>query len=174
MKRWVLFCGLALLLSVVASAQEPAPKIEVFGGYSYLHVSDTGVSDNLQGGSISACDNLKNWLGVVGDFGVYHGGPSTINGSITSYQVGPKVAFRRMGKWTPFAQVLVGGARLSSGTFSQNVLAATLGGGADYRFKEHISFRALQAEYMLTRFTDANNNNRQNNVRVSAGIVVRF
>jgi opacity protein-like surface antigen len=167
-----------MLFSVAASAQEEAPKIEVFGGYSYLHLSDQGVSDNLNGGSASVSYNLrdwlgKDWLGIVGDFGVYHGGPSSINGRITSYLVGPKVAFRQMGKVTPFAQFLLGGARLSSGSFSENDFAITLGGGADYRLTERWGVRLIQAEYMLTKFTDGGNN-RQNDARISAGVVVRF
>jgi hypothetical protein len=179
MKRWVLFCGLALFFSAAAFAQEETPKVEVFGGYTFLHLGyqgtgNTSLSDNLSGGSVSGCYNLRHWLGVVADFGLYHGGASSINGNITSYQIGPKVAFRRMGKLTPFGQFLVGGARISGvGGYSQNDLAVTFGGGADYRLRQRLSVRVVQAEDMITKFTDGVNN-RQNDVRISAGIVLRF
>lgn len=173
MTRWVLICGLAMLLAAGARAQDEFPKFEVSAGYSYLHVGDTGISDNLNGISASVDYNEKSWIGGVFDFGVYHGGPSTIDGHITSYQFGPRVV-RRGGKFTPFAQLLFGGANLSSGAFSQTSIAASIGGGADYDWKEHLGFRVLQAEYMLTKFNDTTGRDRQGNVRLSVGVVLRF
>ncbi len=71
MKRLALFCGVLLLFAGVASAQD-APKAEVFGGYSFLHVSNDGGSANFNGGTGSLAYNLTPWLGVVGDVGGYH------------------------------------------------------------------------------------------------------
>jgi hypothetical protein len=48
-----------------------------------------------------------------------------------------------------------------------------LGGGLDWNATPHIGVRLIQAEYLLTKFNDGANN-RQNNVRVSAGVVFRF
>ncbi|MGD0955489.1 MAG: hypothetical protein ABR953_01490 [Candidatus Acidiferrales bacterium] len=48
-----------------------------------------------------------------------------------------------------------------------------LGGGLDWNATEHIGVRLIQAEYLLTTFNDGVNN-RQNNARVSAGVVFRF
>jgi len=40
----------------------------------------------------------------------------------------------------------------------------------------HFSIRPAKLDYLLTRFNELNNNNRQsqNNLRVSTGIVFRF
>lgn len=48
-----------------------------------------------------------------------------------------------------------------------------VGGGLDLRVSRHFSVRPVQAEYFLTKIPDGLNN-RQNNFRLSAGIVYRF
>lgn len=174
MKRWALLCGVMLLSGVAVSAQDN-PKVEVFGGYSYVHLSDSSVdlSANANGGSGSVSFNPNNWLGVVGDFGGYEGSQSGSSFNVISYMFGPKVAFRSSGRFTPFVQTLFGGARLSSGGFSENGFAMAIGGGADANLTPHIGVRVIQAEYFLSKINDGGNN-RQNNVRISAGVVFRF
>jgi len=49
----------------------------------------------------------------------------------------------------------------------------TAGGGIDFKVSSHVSIRPVQAEYFLTKIPD-NLNNRQNNLRIGAGIVVRL
>jgi hypothetical protein len=46
----------------------------------------------------------------------------------------------------------------------------TVGGGLDWNATEHIGVRLIQAEYLLTDFVST----RQNNARISAGVVFRF
>jgi peptidoglycan-associated lipoprotein len=175
MKRWVLVCGVLLFSAVAASAQD-YPKAEVFGGYSYLHVSDQGASANFNGGSGSVSYNPNSWLGIVGDFGGYHWSGSGADANVITYMFGPKIAFRS-GKVTPFVQTLFGGGHISGSAFggsgSENAFAMALGGGVDWNATEHIGVRLVQAEYLLTTFNDGANN-RQNNARVSAGVVFRW
>jgi opacity protein-like surface antigen len=165
-----------LLLSAVAASAQDYPKAEVFGGYSFLHVTDQGASANANGGSGSISVNPSNWLGVVADFGGYHGGNDFGNADLYTYMFGPKLAYRT-GKITPFVQALFGGAHLSAGGFggsaSANAFAMALGGGVDWNATPHIGIRVIQAEYLMTKFNDGANN-RQNNARVSAGVVFRF
>jgi hypothetical protein len=73
---------------------------------------------------------------------------------------------------TPFAQVLVGGAR-SIVNSPLNTFAMTAGGGVDVKISEHFEIRPIQAEYFLTQFTN-NTTTRQNNFRYSAGVVFHF
>jgi Outer membrane protein beta-barrel domain len=179
MKRWACLCAVVLLSAVAASAQD-TPKVEVFGGYSYLHssVSGTTFTANLNGGSASVSFNPNSWLGIVGDFGGYHGGVNGlgngINGEVYSYLFGPKATFRT-GKITPFLQTLFGGVHTSSGSFyaSQNAFAMASGGGIDWNASKHLGVRLVQADYLLTTLNDGANS-RQNNVRVSAGVVLRW
>jgi hypothetical protein len=49
----------------------------------------------------------------------------------------------------------------------------TAGGGVDVGVSKHFAIRPAQAEYLLTKFADGNND-RQNNFRFGAGIVLRL
>ena len=49
----------------------------------------------------------------------------------------------------------------------------TSGGGIDRRVSRYFTVRPLQAEYFMTKFPDGANN-RQNNFRFGAGIVLRL
>jgi opacity protein-like surface antigen len=46
----------------------------------------------------------------------------------------------------------------------------TFGGGADITLTRHVSFRAIQVEYLYTHFGGAS----QNNMRLESGLVWRF
>jgi hypothetical protein len=49
----------------------------------------------------------------------------------------------------------------------------TAGGGIDVKISKHFAIRPAQAEYFLTKIPDGLNN-RQNNFRFGAGIMLRF
>lgn len=211
MKRWVLLFGVMLLFAGIASAQEENPKVEVFGGYSYLRLGESWGSSrywtpSTNGGSASVSFNPVRWFGIVGDVGGYTAGtgsevccaPSNfgLHGTIYSYLFGPKVAFRTS-KVTLFAQTLFGGAHVTgysninpeaiirpavaphpdvSAIYRpnpENTFAAAFGGGVDWNATSHIGIRLAQVEYLLTQFADGFTG-RQNNLRVSAGVVFRF
>jgi outer membrane immunogenic protein len=176
MNRWALLCGVMLLFAGAASAQTDSPRVELFGGYSYLHVSVSGTNftASANGGSGSVSLNPNSWLGLVADFGGYTSGKGGFNGTLYSYLFGPKVAYRT-GRFTVFTQALFGGvhASMGSGFGSESAFATALGGGLDWNATEHIGLRLVQAEYVLSELNDGVND-RQNNARVSAGVVVRF
>jgi opacity protein-like surface antigen len=169
--------GLLTALGTPAMAQGLAPKAEVFGGYSYLRESVAGSGFNFNGGSGSLAVNPTNWLGIVGDVGGYHLNESGLGVTLITFMAGPRISFRTGGRMTPFAQALFGGAHVnasfSGSSGSDNAFATALGGGLDYNVGTHIAIRLIQAEYLLTKFNDGLNN-RQNNARISAGIVFRF
>lgn len=192
MKRLALLCGALLLFSGIASAQDDSPKVEAFGGYSYLRVNpgSGAPGENFNGGSGSLAYNLTPMFGIVGDFGGYHWSQSGLglDTNVVSYLFGPKVALRH-GPITPFAQVLFGGAHASfsglnecdtarlhregdcqSFNTSENAFSMALGGGVDWNATTHIGIRFIQAEYLLTRF----GGDSQNNARISTGVVFRF
>jgi opacity protein-like surface antigen len=195
MKRWALLCGVLLLFVGVASAQgTDSPKVEVFGGYSYVRFNPgyNAPGVNFNGGSGSVSYNLTPMIGIVGDFGGYHYSQGGGDVNVVSYLFGPKIAMRR-GPITPFAQALFGGAHGSinagacsgarvrpdttfsgCGTTSENAFAMALGGGVDWNATEHIGVRLIQAEYLLTRFGFGGPTYSQNNARISAGVVFRW
>jgi len=183
--------ALVLLLGLFATAwpmkaQEQASKLEVYGGYYYarfnVNASAAGGAPsetfNGNGGGGQLEYNANHWLGVVGDLAGY-GATSTANGALVggafTYLFGPRVNFR-YGKVTSFAQTLFGGIRTTDGighSGPENNFAMTAGGGIDFKVSKHISVRPVQAEYFMTKIPD-NLNNRQNNLRLGAGVALRL
>jgi len=110
------------------------------------------------------------------------------SGSGYTYLFGPRLSFRKNDRFTPFAQVLFGGVHASAVTLSgctdgncnflpaENKFAMTAGGGLDLKVHHHLAIRIIQAEYLMTSFEDHSTGQsaRQNDMRLSAGIVFRF
>ncbi|MGC2400046.1 MAG: hypothetical protein WA510_09705, partial [Acidobacteriaceae bacterium] len=85
-------------------------------------------------------------------------------------------------KVKPFAQALVGFGHgfnssfpQSSGfiTSSANSFALLAGIGLDVKYRRHLSFRAIQADYGYTRFPNLAGND-QNLLRISSGITIHL
>lgn len=196
--------SMAAAMPYMGGLNNGIPRVELFVGYSYLRAVPTLAAGNrlvwLNGGSTSLALNLNRYLGLVADFGVYTNSqvrftgvyPGTVdvdtsNAAVFSYLFGPRITFRRHERLSPFVQVLFGGVHanqitLDDCTFSCTILptedtfAWTGGGGLDFRIRRHFAFRIIQAEYLMTRFTDYNTGNAgtQNDIRLSSGIVFRF
>jgi opacity protein-like surface antigen len=184
LKFVVSLVGLAFLFGAAAQAQE-RQVIEFGASYSYLRYNPatSGFNDHsLNGGNGSVAINVNSWLSGVADFGGYSEYRPARFGSSTlsTYLFGPRVSLNRYGRVTPFAQVLVGVAHAGNNYFttggSQTPFAAAIGGGVDWRLTSHIRLRAAEVDYLLTHFSEVNNNNTQvqNNFRVSTGLVFRF
>jgi hypothetical protein len=176
-----------------AQESEPAPKIDIFAGYSYMrsNIVVTGTRINLNGGSGSVAYNVTNWLGIVGDFGVYDTGNAGGEGrslTISTYQFGPRISMRGH-SLGPFGQVLLGAGHATGTLYTtslgngsaplgaSNGFALTAGGGLDWKLNHTIGIRIIQTEYMYTTFLNAAaapDKNRQNNIRIGAGITFSF
>jgi opacity protein-like surface antigen len=167
-------------------AQEKLSKVELYGGYYYvrfdINANLPGVPQsqtfNASGGGGQLEYNANRWLGIVGDLAGY-GATSTANGALVggafTYLFGPRVKLS-LPEVTPFAQVLFGGIATTSGIGlpgDQNNFAMTAGGGIDFKVSRHVSIRPAQAEYFMTRLPNGLNN-RENNFRIGAGIVLRL
>jgi hypothetical protein len=186
-------------ITVYATAQDvPAPKVELFGGYSYFYPNAT-VSGILPGGvlPISSClcaiprgagvsvtYNFNRWLGVTGE-GSGHWGPAESTqvdkvGKSTVYDasIGPKFTLRTH-RFSPFAEILVGSHWLKPELFpSSNGFGLLAGGGVDLRVSKHISVRMAQADFAFANHqfgpsaTVAPTNIR--GVRLQSGVVFTF
>ena len=187
MKIKAVVCLLAFLGFGAAAlqAQEEAPKVDLFAGYSYVQANPstpTLDSFHLNGGSVSGAYHVTNWLSGVADIGAYTNsniGRDGFGGTLSTYLFGPRISYRHWRRITPFGQVLFGVGRANGSTFltsgSQNAFAMTAGGGVDLRLSEHFSLRPLQVEYLMTRFQETTvGNQTENNLRVSTGLVFRF
>ncbi len=170
-----------------AKAQEESSKFEVYGGYYYARINVNanvpGIAPSAtyigEGGGGQLAYKAKDWLGVVGDVSGFYAtsaGNGAFAGAFLTYLVGPRVNFRH-GKLTPFVQALFGGVRTTDGiaqsTGTENNFAMTAGGGIDFKVSRHVSVRPIQAEYFMTKIPDGLNN-RQDNLRIGAGIAVRL
>jgi hypothetical protein len=165
------------------SAAGTASQLDVAIDYSYVRAnSASGLSSsNLQGGSVSGVYNFRGHWGIVGDFGgyVFTGQPAGLSAQMYTYVFGPRYNFTKSQKFVPFAQALFGGGRLDASRASvqagENGFAMALGGGLDIGLNHRFAVRAVQAEYLMTRFPNSGGVGvTQNNFRISAGLVFRF
>ncbi len=181
------------------------PKVDLFLGYSYLRAvpmsNPSNRMDWLNGGSASVAHNFTRYLGLVGDFGAFRASElqltgtganpprvSNASGNAFTYMAGPRLSLRKYDRITPFAQALFGGIHASEVTLSkcagtsctplrsENAFAMTAGGGIDFRLSHHVAIRAVQVEYLMTRFGDQHTGirNMQNDIRLSSGLVLGF
>jgi len=180
MMRKVLLAVMVILLVPLAVPAQDAPKAEVSGGFSYLRSVELS-SFNLYGWNAGFAGNMNRWFGVVGDFGGNYASPGTgifgsqgVSVKAHTFMFGPRFSYRGDGKLTMFTHALFGAARGSAGGFGvsagDTAFAMALGGGFDLRLTEAVALRAIQVDYLMTRF----GGERQNNVRLVTGIVIRF
>jgi hypothetical protein len=191
---------LAMCFTTMAIAQtketNDLPKVEVFGGYSYLHTYNSLRSFNdANGWEASASFNFNRWLAVTGDIDGHYVHASYVGGSfplagftftvppssrsLTTYNflAGPEVAWRHAhGK--VFAHALIGGAHQSS-EFKQpdfsiggssSGASFAIGGGGDWMFGRRFGWRLAQGDYILNRFNGFN----FHYLRLSSGVVFHF
>ena len=94
-----------------------------------------------------------------------------VDSRVLSLAIGPKVSVS-VGKFTPFAHALFGGAHItdSNGVSNSDTSIITeLGGGLDYKIIKGLAWR-LQGDELHTRFFGTG----QDHVRLSTGLVLRF
>jgi len=175
---------LALCLPLAASAQEVVPKVEIFGGYSYLRV-DTLNGINAHGFNASLAGNITKHVGIVGEFSRFTNSKSfpappigsiTVNSNVLTYLFGPRIVLHR-GKAEPFVHALFGGACENekvqdrpAAPVMDNAFAFALGGGLDVKAHDNFAIRVAQIDYLGDKLGDQTGNN----FRYSAGIVIRF
>jgi len=145
MKRLLFF---ALILSMAAAIPASAQSVDASVGYSYFHFGNNGgVSQNGISGSLAY--NPNRWLGIVGDFGGYHGHVGGVDMNTYTYLFGPRLSMRNPSGITPFVQALLGGSRvtLGGGFGSTNQFAYSIGGGVDIKLLPHLALRP-QLDYV--------------------------
>jgi len=172
----IVFLG---LLSLPSMAQD---RVEVFGGYQYLHI---GGSDGVSGQGFNGWDAavtgyFNKFVGVTGDLSGSYATVDGVNAHVYSYSGGTVVAFRE-GKVNPFAHFLVGGSSLGASadgvSVSTNGFTMMFGGGVDVKVAHAISFRVADVDwvyYHIGGIDGGPSSSQSNNVRITSGIVFRF
>lgn len=167
LRKLSLMLGLFFVISLSAHAQGISDKVELFGGYSYLHL-DSAPTGNLNGWELSGQYKFTDWLGGVADFSGDYGTIGGVSTHFHTFLFGPQVSWPA--RVSPFAHVLIGGAHIGVPGGSDTAFATAIGGGIDTKLNDRFSWRIIQGDYLMTRFGSTT----QNNVRVSTGIVFRF
>jgi hypothetical protein len=196
------------LFALVAGATD-YPKYETFLGYNFVRFNPDSAfipSFNANGGSGQFIYNFSKWFGAAVDLGAVTKG--TLNGfnvdtTVINFVAGPRLTYHNHSRFTPFAQVLFGGAYATASapigltggeivppfvTLLPGAISARLnvshtgfamfaGGGLDIKLNKHIAFRPVCADYYLARmpsFLNTGNNTNRNNFRYSGGVVFMF
>lgn len=165
LRKISLVFALCILGSLSTQAQED--KVEVFGGYSFLHFN-TSPSANLNGWEASGQYKFTDWLGGVADIDGHYGSIRGTGTSTYTYLFGPQVSWPA--RVSPFGHLLLGGAHNNTAGFGSSSFSLALGGGIDTQINDQFSWRIFQGDYVLTQFGGGS----QNNFRFSTGIVIRF
>jgi outer membrane immunogenic protein len=184
--------ALTLTMEVSAVAQQAPlpvrehPSVELGVDYNYVHTNAPPGGCgcfSLNGGDAWAAYKITDSVAVVGQFSAQHASAvlgSGTDATLVSYEFGPRYSFTKSRKFVPFAQALLGGATLLSGSGllttssgTSSAFAMTLGGGLDIRLTRHLSLRPAELDYFYTRFPNGGNDH-QNNLRVAAGMNYRF
>ena len=172
MKRVLWLIPAILFLGITAQAQD-IPSWELSGGYSYFRAVLNGSSFGLSGGNGTVTQNLNGWFGGRLSADAYQGTVSRTSIAMQTIAYGPVFAYRRFQRVTPFGLFQLGAVHgtagypgLSESAFKFMVVG---GGGADFNINRRAAIR-FEGQYVLTTF----NNLSQDNVNVSAGLVIRF
>jgi hypothetical protein len=174
----ILVSAVALCAPSLLSAQtQDAPKVEVFGGYSWYHPGGSiigfKIPDFNKGWGGQFTYNLSKYFGIAVD------GTGHYNdfGNAHSFAFGPQVKFR-MEHVTPFLEGFVGGQRLSPKHLSDETKPTFIGGGGlDYAITSRLSIRPIEADYVYSYYHELNQahvSDRFDGVRLQAGLLFKF
>ena len=183
---------LLLALGFSAAVSRPAlaqggSLVDVGVDYNYVRTNVPAAGCgcfSLSGGNGWVAFNISHSLDIVGEIASQHASNISSTGAdltLTSFLAGPRFRWNPTRRFAPFAQALLGGAHaggsLAPGNSglpgSPNALALIVGGGLDIALTRRFAVRALEADYYLTRF-DNGVNDHQNNLRIAAGVIMRF
>jgi hypothetical protein len=153
-------------------AQEATPRLELFGGYSYVRFDSKSFGfagqSGLNGFDVMLAGNLVPGFGVVAEASGNYGPRMNFRAAV----FGPQFLFQR-GKMTFYAHTLFGrgesSVRVASGLRDAGN-AVQLGGGVDMDFHSRFALRIIQADYVHTHFFQQ----PQGNLRLSTGLVFHW
>ena len=161
------------MFSTLAAAQDqPAPKWEAFGGYSFLYPNayfhamlpagvlpvGSPLESNPRGVGASLTYDFKPWFGLTLDGSTdFHSGENGLamlidDTAFSNLSLGPKFTLRKT-HVAPFLEVLVGDHRLEPDAFHDiNKLGFMFGGGIDFKVHRHIALRLPQVDYVMSSY----------------------
>ena len=160
------------MFATLAAAQDrPAPKVELFGGYSFFHAGadvhgqlpgalapiSSRMEVNPRGAGASFTVDFNRWFGITLDTSTDWGSreiglASRIDdAAFSNLSIGPKITFRSK-HFAPFIEALVGDHRLMPDAFHDvDKLGAMFGAGLDVNLSRHVALRLFRADYVISK-----------------------
>jgi outer membrane protein OmpA-like peptidoglycan-associated protein len=163
---------LCTFATLAAAQDQPAPKWELYGGYSFFHPGadvhgqlpgallplSSRLEANPRGAGASLTYDFNRWFGLTLDTSIHWGSgeaglPKRIDdAAFSNLSFGPKVTFRHE-HFSPFLEVLVGDHRLMPDAFHDvDKLGLMLGGGIDINLSRHVALRLIRADYVMSGY----------------------
>ncbi len=164
-----LMCSFAIR---AAAQDQPAPKWELFGGYSLFYPGadvhgqlplallplSSPLETNPRGVGLSATYNFNRWFGLTLDTSTHWGsGEAGLqkridDAAFSTLSIGPKITFRST-HFSPFLEALVGDQRLMPDAFHDiDRLGLMFGGGLDINLSRHVALRLIRADYVYSNY----------------------
>jgi outer membrane protein OmpA-like peptidoglycan-associated protein len=161
---------LVAFATLAAAQDQPAPKWELYGGYSAFYPG-CDIHGLLPGGVLPVSSCLKwdprgagasvtydfnRWLGLTVDSsGQWGSGNTGVTARIDQVEffnlsVGPKITYRTH-HFSPFLEALVGEHRLASEVFgNDDEVGFMAGGGLDLNLSRHFAWRVFRADFVFS------------------------
>jgi len=163
---------LCMFATRAAAQDRPAPKWELYGGYSFFYPGadvhgqlpgallplSSRLEANPRGAGASVTYDFNRWLGLTLDTSA-HWGSGEIgvanridDAAFYNLSLGPKITFRSK-HFSPFLEVLVGDNRLTPDAFHRiDKLGFMFGGGLDINLSRHVALRLIRADYVMSSY----------------------
>jgi outer membrane protein OmpA-like peptidoglycan-associated protein len=180
--------------TLAVAQEQPVPKWELFGGYSFLYPGadvhgtlppgslpvSSHLDWNLRGAGASATYDFTRHFGITVDASD-HWGISRNRLDHTDFSnlsIGPNFTFRH-NHFSPFLEVLVGDQRLYPEAFHHiDKLGVMGGGGLDVNLSKHFAWRLLRADYVASSYrfgpSDSTPTTVLHGARLQTGLVFMF
>ncbi|HLW89400.1 MAG TPA: OmpA family protein [Terriglobales bacterium] len=164
--------ALCTFATLAAAQDQPAPKWELFGGYSFLYPNadvhgllprgvlpvSSPLESNPRGAGASITYDFKRWFGLTLDASTHWGSGETgvakriDDAAFSNLSFGPKITFRSR-HFSPFLEVLVGDHRLMPDAFHDiDKLGLMFGGGLDFKVSKHVALRLPRVDYVMSSY----------------------
>ena len=164
---------LCTFATLAAAQDQPAPKWELYGGYSFfyphseihgllpgaLQPLSSRMESNPRGAGASITYNFNRWFGLTLDTSTHWGsGEAGLakridDAAFSNLSFGPKFTLFRSKHFSPFLEVLAGDHRLMPDAFYDvDKLGFMLGGGLDITLSRHVALRLIRADYVASNY----------------------
>jgi outer membrane protein OmpA-like peptidoglycan-associated protein len=171
-------CGSAF--RVVAQEEHPAPKVEIYGGYSWYNagarLNNARLPGMDRGFEISPTYFFNRYFGFTVQSTAHWSDPA----NVATVMAGPELKARNS-PMQPFVHLLVGlhrsiPATSPFGTKTHNGLGLGIGGGLDWDISRRFAIRMIQADFIDAHhaYDPAVSSREWTGATVGGGVVVKF